>query len=159
MEAKESPYYLGNKEVLPNIFTMEVDGVVYEQELTWDMSDDELYTAFVTALSTHIKRDVVLNAMKNFDDKENGSFLPLLLSKTVMKLRNNDAVITITYPRYSNLNSLIRGLLSMMTAITYTEKYIEQSVKDYAKSELGEDEDDIPEDCEELQEEEEKEQE
>ena len=139
MEAKESPYYMGNKELLPNIFTMEVDGVVYEQELAWDMSDNDLYTAFVTALSTNIKRDVVLNAMKNFDDKEQGSFLPLLLSKTVMKLRNDNTVITITYPSYSNLNSLIRGLLSMMTAITFIEN--EQSVKDYAKYELGEYED------------------
>ena len=45
MEAKDSPYYMGNHECLPTEFTIKTTEHVVKQELPWDANMEELCQA------------------------------------------------------------------------------------------------------------------
>lgn len=67
MEAKDSPYYLGNSECLPTELTIKTTEHVVTQELPWDANMEDLCQAFYGALvSITFSPDVVLDGMKNF---------------------------------------------------------------------------------------------
>ena len=67
MEAKDSPYYLGNKECLPTELTIKTTEHVVKQELPWDVSIEDLCQAFYGAcVSITFHPDTVLQGMKNF---------------------------------------------------------------------------------------------
>lgn len=67
MEAKNSPYYLGNHECLPTELTIKTTEHVVKQELPWDANMEDLCQAFYGALvSITFSPDVVLDGMKNF---------------------------------------------------------------------------------------------
>ena len=46
MEAKDSPYYMGNHECLPTEFTIKTTEHVVKQELPWDANMEDLCQAF-----------------------------------------------------------------------------------------------------------------
>ena len=49
MEAKDSPYYMGNHECLPTEFTIKTTEHVVKQELPWDANMEDLCQAFYGA--------------------------------------------------------------------------------------------------------------
>lgn len=73
MEAKESPYYMGNKECVPTTLSIKTFDKVVNIELPWDVSTPDLVHAFYTAAVgvTFIETDV-LKCMKEFvESREN----------------------------------------------------------------------------------------
>lgn len=67
MEAKESPYFLGNRECLPTQLVLKTTNQIVTQELPWDVSIDDLVNAFYTAcIGITFQPATVLRAMSQF---------------------------------------------------------------------------------------------
>lgn len=67
MEAKDSPYYMGNHECLPTEFTIKTTEHVVKQELPWDANMEDLCQAFYGAcVAITFNPETVLDGMKDF---------------------------------------------------------------------------------------------
>ena len=65
METKESPYYMGNRELPPIVLETEYDGKKITHELPWDMGEEHVMLAFYSSLSVHFGN---LPTLKMFED-------------------------------------------------------------------------------------------
>lgn len=73
MEPKNSPYYLGNNDVLPTILSLKHHSSVVNIELPWDANMTDLLDAFVGAcVSVTFHQDGIIQAMKEYVE----SYLP-----------------------------------------------------------------------------------
>lgn len=67
MEAKESPYYLGNRDYPPTVLTLKMNGKVINTELPWDASLEDLIDAFYGSLVTvTFQPESVMQAMYEY---------------------------------------------------------------------------------------------
>jgi hypothetical protein len=67
MESKNSPYYLGNQDVLPTVLSLKHASSIVTVELPWDVNIDELLSAFVGAcVGVTFSERSVLRAMKEY---------------------------------------------------------------------------------------------
>lgn len=65
MERKDSPYYMGNRELPPIILETEYEGKKITHELPWDMGAEHIMPAFYSSLSVHFGN---IPTIKMFED-------------------------------------------------------------------------------------------
>lgn len=65
MEQKDSPYYMGNRELPPIVLETEYGEKVITHELPWDMGEEHIMPAFYSSLSIHFGN---IPTLKMFED-------------------------------------------------------------------------------------------
>ena len=71
MEAKESPYYLGNRDCVPTLLSLKTDNKVINIELPWDAGLDDLLDAFYGALvSMTFHPEIVIEGMYEYSKEK-----------------------------------------------------------------------------------------
>lgn len=71
METKESPYYMGNRDLLPIVIETEYNGIVMTHELPWDAGGERIMLAFYSSLVTYFGNEETLNVFADYAKRVN----------------------------------------------------------------------------------------
>lgn len=66
METKESPYYMGNRELPPIILETEYGGKMITCELPWDAGEEHIMPALYSSLSVHFGNTPTLKMFEDY---------------------------------------------------------------------------------------------
>lgn len=97
METKESPYYMGNRELPPIVLETEYSGKVITHELPWDAGEEHIMPALYSSLSVHFGN---LPTLKMFEDYAKRIAPQVSSNKFALKddfrlsMKSDNAVIT-----------------------------------------------------------------
>lgn len=136
---EDNPYYLGNRDYPPTQFIFETKNQVFTQELSWDVSTQDLCHAFYTACASMYDSELVLKTMYAFGNKE-------LLKDSVwqcksflvdvpctLTVRTGNGTTSVELKEQATGVDLCRVFYTLCLGMTYFSENIYEMMRDYAE--------------------------
>lgn len=106
MENRESEYYLGNRNNLPIIVSVKISGIIYSEELAWDVTGvDILQSIYAGVCLQNTKNHKIFNAFdefieytKNIDDDIESKYMDELIWKIeYIKIKTSGKIVCLKF--------------------------------------------------------------